>query len=160
LTDKAQLIDLWRAVLLGRLEILSSSQQAARSGTRVDGEHRPANRGERAAVTSQGYLAHAFGARTQVLQDHLDNLEDMGDGPRSEVVVGAVITVSLDDGPAQHIAIFPGGDATKLTVDGQPVTVLSAQSPMATQLRDTEAGEAVEVELGGELLCVDLIAIA
>ena len=158
--DKAQVIGVWRAVLLERLEVLSSSQEAARSGTRVDGEHRPANRGERAAVTSQGYLAHAFGARTKVLQGHLDNLDDMGDGPRTEVVVGAMITVSLDDGPAQNIAIFPGGDATKLKVDGQFVTVLSAQSPMAAQLRDTEAGEAVEVELGGELLVVELHTIA
>ena len=65
---KATLVTAWERILQDRLQSLSSSQDAARSGTRVDGEHRPSNRGERAAVTSQGYLAHGLGARAMAIR--------------------------------------------------------------------------------------------
>ena len=61
--DKAALVAAWRAELEDRAAALRSSQAAAGAGTRVDGTHRPANRGERAAVTAQGYLAHGLGQR-------------------------------------------------------------------------------------------------
>jgi transcription elongation GreA/GreB family factor len=156
---KAQAIELWRAILTERLAALLSSQDAARSGTRVDGEHRPSNRGERAAVTSQGYLAHGLGERATALQNHLENLDKMGQVPRNEVVIGALLTVCIDDGPTSHIILLPGGDATEVQFDGTPIQVLSASSPMARQLRDSVAGDAEEIELGGRFVEIELLAI-
>ena len=158
--NKAPIISAWRQALSSRLETLQSSQDAARSGTRVDGEHRPSNRGERAAVTSQGYLAHAFGARSVTLKTSLEQLDDMGDGPRDEVVIGAVITIRVDDEAPQTLALLPGGDATVLHVDGREVTVLSASSPLATQLRDAEVDDTLEVDLSGRVCELTLLTIA
>ena len=156
---KTQAIAMWRAILSERLAALESSKDAARSGTRVDGEHRPSNRGERAAVTSQGYLAHGLGARAVELQTHIDNLDEMGEATRSEVVIGAFMTISIDEEPAQHIVLLPGGDATQLKIEKRVVTVLSASSPMASQLRDSLAGDALEIELGGRFVEVEILAI-
>ena len=91
--SKGAIVTAWRALLSARLHTHEASKDAARSGTRVDGEHRPSNRGERAAVTTQGYLAHAFGERSLALQTSLEQLEAMGLGPRDEVVIGAVLTL-------------------------------------------------------------------
>ncbi len=156
---KTQAVALWRKLLNERLAHLESSKDAARSGTRVDGEHRPSNRGERAAVTSQGYLAHGLGERAVALQSHIENLDEMGDGPRNEVVIGALLSLSIDEQPASHIILLPGGDATELQVNGTTVTVLSISSPMARQLRDSMAGDALEIDLGGRFVEVELLAI-
>ena len=97
--DKSQLVERWREHLESRLESLDASQAAARAGTRVDGAHRPANRGERAAVTSQGYLAHGLGQRMEALTETLRLLGQMGSGQRSRIVVGAWV-VGVPDGGA------------------------------------------------------------
>jgi len=157
--SKAAIVDAWRSLLTDRLHIHEASKDAARSGTRVDGEHRPSNRGERAAVTTQGYLAHAFGERSLALQTSLEQLDEMGVGPRDEVVIGAVLTLEIDEKDVQVLALLPGGDATTLQITGTEVTVLSAASPLARQLRDAEVGDVLEVEIGRKLSEVHLLAI-
>jgi transcription elongation GreA/GreB family factor len=156
---KGPAIKAWRAILEERLVSLESSKDDARSGTRVDGEHRPSNRGERAAVTSQGYLAHGLGQRALEIQEHLDQLDDMGEDTRDQVVTGALLRLRLDEGPETRIAIFPGGDASTIEVHGQPIQILSARSPIARQMRDSEAGDVIEIELGGRIAALELIAI-
>ncbi len=157
MTTKQTAIEQWRTVLQSRLDNLESNTDAARSGTRVDGEHRPSNRGERAAVSSSGYLAHGLAQRAAEIQTHLDTLDAMGSEPRHEVAVGALLTLSVNGGAAQRIAVFPGGDATRLECG---VQVLSMQSPMATQLMDAEPGDTLEVELGPRILDVEVHSIA
>ena len=156
MSTKQTAIDQWRAVLQSRLENLESNTNAARSGTRVDGEHRPSNRGERAAVSSSGYLAHGLAQRAAEIQMHLDNLDAMGCTARTNIVIGALLTLSIDGGETQRIALFPGGDATRLDCG---VQVLSSQSPMATQLIDAEPGDTVEVELGPRILDIEVKSI-
>ncbi len=156
---KARIVVEWQRLLEERLLALEASQSAARSGTRVDGEHRPSNRGERAAVTSQGYLAHGLGERAMALRENLDNLEEMGTGPRNEVVVGALLTVSFAEADPSHIALLPGGDATEIQIDGRRIQVLSASSPIARQLRYAEEGDALEIERGGRFIEVEILSI-
>jgi len=110
-------------------------------------------------VTSQGYLAHAFGERAVALQASLDQLEDMGLGPRDEVVVGALLEVELNDGEPQLLAILPGGDATLIHVESRAITVLSAASPLARQLRHAEPGEVLEVDMGPRVVEAHLTRI-
>jgi transcription elongation GreA/GreB family factor len=159
MTMKPAVIAAWRDVLSGRLMNLESNRTAAQSGTRVDGEHRPSNRGERAAVTSQGYLALGLAERAVATQGHLESLENMGDDPRTEVTVGALLILSFDAGPHQRFVVLPGGDATELEIHGHTVTVLSTQSPLAYQLQDAGEGEVFEVELGPKVIEVELISI-
>ena len=156
---KTEIVAAWHQILLERLRALESSQSAARSGTRVDGEHRPSNRGERAAVTSQGYLAHGLGERAVALRENLENLEEMGTDTRSEVVVGALISLSFEEESPTHIVLLPGGDATRLTIGNQAVQVLSASSPIARQLRYAEPGDALEIERGGRFVEVEILSI-
>jgi len=156
MTLKESAIKEWRARLSESLGQLERSKDAARSGTRVDGEHRPSNRGERGAVTTAGYLAQGLAQRADSLREHLENLEAMGAGPRDGIVIGALIELSLDGAPSERIALFPGGDATRLSCG---VQVLSAQSPMAVQLQDAEAGDFVDLQLGPREVEVEVIAI-
>ena len=156
---KAEIVSEWRQILSERLRALEASQSAARSGTRVDGEHRPSNRGERAAVTSQGYLAHGLGERAVALRESIENLEEMGTDARSEVVVGALVTLCFDEGAPTRIVLLPGGDATQLTIGKHAVQVLSASSPIARQLRYAEPGDVLEIERGGRFVEVEILSI-
>ena len=86
--QKSELFDAWRAHLDALRDDLLGEQGAARAGARVDGSHRPANRGERAAVTSQGYLAHGLAQRLATLDAAVDLLDRMAPTRRSAVVTG------------------------------------------------------------------------
>ena len=140
--DKVELVALWRSVLEARLQSLDATQSAARAGTRVDGAHRPENRGERAAVTSQGYLAHGLQQRMDEVAQQLRLVDDMGSGVRNEVVVGAWLAIEDEAGLQQQMAIFPGGDATVLTMNDASIQVLSPSSPLLQPLMGLEAGDA------------------
>jgi len=148
---KQQLLTQWHAELRARLRALESGQAAARAGTRVDGSHRPENRGERAAVTTQGYLAHGLQQRIQSLAEQLRLLDEVGFDPREQVVVGAWISLETETGARREIAILPGGDATTLTVDTHRVQILSPDSPLVQPLRGLEAGDGAEVQGLGEV---------
>jgi transcription elongation GreA/GreB family factor len=151
---RSELIRAWRQVLEDRLQSLGATQSSAREGTRVDGSHRPSNRGERAAVTSQAYLAHGLQQRMEKLGEQLRLLEEMGSEARDRVVVGAWIEIETEQGERRQIAVFPGGDATRLVVGGDPVQVLSPSSPLLQPLLGLEEGEGAEVRgLGAVEIC-------
>lgn len=156
MSAKQTAVNEWRVVLTSRRDGLARSTDAAKSSTRVDGTHRPSNRGERAAVTSAGYLAHGLAARAAALEAHLEHIDGMGTDPRDEVAVGALLTLTFDDGPDVFIALFPGGDATELPCG---VQVLSIQSPLARQLQGAEVGDVLEIERGGRIAAVELKSI-
>lgn len=134
---KSAVLAAWRAHLLGMIEDLSRVSDDARASTRVDGTHRPANRGERGAVTTQGYLTHGLTARLGELKAQLDHLEKVDPGPRNKAVLGALIEV--DSG--RFYALLPGGQGVTVTADGIEVTVLSVEAPLARALAGLEAGE-------------------
>lgn len=143
--DKPAVVAAWRVELQRRLEVVLAGQAEATSGTRVDGSHRPANRGERAAVTNQGYLAHAMGLRAEALREALRLLDEVGDGPRDRVVVGALVRVH--DGESAWVAVLPGGDATALEVGGVSVRVLSFDAPRVRALAGLGEGDVAELRL-------------
>jgi len=157
--EKPDLVQCWREHLLAKLSVLRQGQTAARAGTRVDGDHRPENRGERAAVTSQGYLALGLGQRTAEIEEQLRLLEEMGSGSRDRVVVGAVVHLEADDGVCSWIAVFPGGDATELHVKGACVRVLSARAPLAAAIYGLETGDAAEFSQAGKAVEVVVLSV-
>ncbi len=147
--DKGRLVDSWRQQLEQRLLALDSNQSAARAGTRVDGSHRPENRGERAAVTTQGYLAHGLQQRMDALAEQLRLVEEMGSAPRDEVVVGAWLELGLESGECLELAIFPGGDATRVELGARSVQILSPSSPLVQPLLGLEEGDEAELRTLG-----------
>ena len=148
---KEKLVSLRRAELENRLQSLDATQSAARAGTRVDGSHRPENRGERAAVTSQGYLAHGLQQRMDDLAQQLRLVDEMGSGPRNEVVVGAWLSIEDEREERQQIAIFPGGDATILLEQSMSIQVLSPSSPLLQPLMGLEEGDGAVLRGLGEV---------
>ena len=149
--DKSRLVASWRRELEQRLDSLDSSQSAARAGTRVDGSHRPENRGERAAVTTQGCLAHGLQQRMDSLAEQLRLVNEMGCDAREEVVVGAWLELELESGECRHVAIFPGGDATCIEWDGRSVQILSPSSPLVQPLLGLEEGDGAELRALGSV---------
>lgn len=141
---KARLIAAWRQQLLARRAVAESQQAAARSGTRVDGTHRPENRGERGAVTTQGYLAQGYAERMAALDEALRILDLVGDAPREVVSVGAL--VRLDDD--RRFLLLPGGDATWIADEDARVRVISAAAPIAAAMLGREAGDEVTLPTG------------
>src|SRR5690606_18796738 len=89
--DKPELIAAFRTHLASTLADLTRESGVARGGTRVDGTHRPENRGERAAVTAQGYLTAGLEQRAAELRAHLDHLDAIDPSPRERVSPGALV---------------------------------------------------------------------
>jgi hypothetical protein len=140
-----------------------AGQQSARSGTRVDGSHRPANRGERGAVTAQGYLALGLGQRVAALDEQLRLIDEVGTAARSEIVVGALLRIGQEDTEPRWIAVLPGGDATRIEIThGQAqrqVQILSADSPLIRQLRECGPGDVEEIAIGTRIEEVEVLEI-
>ena len=145
---KTQWVRAWRSHLSTSLDAAQEGQAAATAGTRVDGDHRPENRGERAAVTTQGYLAHGLAQRAQSLAAALRHLEDMGTGPRDRIVMGAIVALQGEAG-VLCCAFFPGGDGTELTIGESTLRVLSFQAPLGRALNMCQIGDVVEVHIAG-----------
>jgi len=102
-------------------------------------------------VTAQGYLAHGLQQRIEGLVEHLRLLDEMGSGPRSEVVVGAWVELLLPSTESRHIAVFPGGDAHIVQLDGTHTQILSPSSPLLQPLRGLEVGDGAELRGLGEV---------
>ena len=140
LAFKAKVILHHQAGLKETRAMLLKNQVAATAGTRVDGDHRPANRGERGAVTAQGYLAHGIGQRIQTIDAALSSIEKIGTGPRDVVTTGALVEIALEDEQRTFI-ILPGGGGQTVTIDQHTVTIISANSPVARQLNGLQIDE-------------------
>ncbi|MCB9792230.1 MAG: GreA/GreB family elongation factor [Alphaproteobacteria bacterium] len=159
-STKPALIAAWRAELEARLAVAARGQSEARAGARVDGDHRPANRGERAAVSAQGYLAQGLQRRIAELSEDLRLLDEVGAEPRAQVVVGALVLLEDEEGEARRLLILPGGDATTLDSALGPVQVLSGQAPLVRALYGLQAGDVGLVRLGGETREVEVVELS
>jgi transcription elongation GreA/GreB family factor len=158
--EKFKLIAAWKAHLELGLKRARTSQKEARQGMRVDGSNRPANRGERATVTSQGYLTQGLTQRTAALEEALVRLERVGADPRNQVVMGALVLAEHENGVVLRFALLPGGDATLFSVDGASAVVLSLQAPLVQPFLGLRTGDAAELNLPGRqgewaVLCID-----
>jgi transcription elongation factor GreA len=157
--DTAHLIELHRAVLADRLETLKASAEAARQGTRVDGDHRPASRGERGAVTAQAALQAGLAARVTDVRNALQQLDALPLSPRTRVGAGALVQVD-DDGELRRFAILPGGAGDSMDTPLGPVRVVSPTSPIARALLGLEAGDEAVLRLRGADRELEILAVS
>ena len=138
--------------------MLLKTQTAATAGTRVDGDHRPANRGERGAVSEQGYLAHGIGQRIQSIDDALDSIQKVGTGSRAVVTVGALVELAFA-GKQRTFVILPGGGGKRMTLDQHTVTIISPDSPVARKLNGLELDEDDTLFIEGKTQAVTVTAL-
>ena len=158
--DKTLLVSRFQTELRRRLEEATRASEGARDGTRVDGSHRPANRGERAAVTSQGYLSLGLSQRAETLQRDLKALETVDLSPARTVRQGAWFAIETEDGATEHYLLLPGGEGIVLQPGTPPTLALSPQSPLAQALEGAEVGDGAEIRRGNQTVEVELTAIA
>ena len=156
LPDKPTLIARFRDLLMARRAVLASEQAQARAGTRVDGDHRPENRGERAAVTTQGYLAHGIHERLRELDDMVAALDAVSTAPRAAVRAGALVTLEEVDGDPQHILVLPGAQGDRLG----SVVVISPRAPLARALAGAEAGDVRTLRRQGQDVDLEVVEVA
>ncbi len=155
MVDKQRIVDAFRAHLTERWVSLTHQITAAADGTRVDDDHRPTNRGERAAVSNHGYLAHGLAARAAQLQDTLDVLTRVNLEGAQLVRTGALVYLSDDDENEQAVFILPGGQGDSF--DG--VSVISPQAPLARALWDREGGDEVVVARAGRSVRLTVLSV-
>lgn len=157
---KPSLIEQFRAQLQAQLRTLEASLADARGGMRVDGDFRPENRGERAAVTTQGYLADGLSRRAAELAETLDLLDQVDAAPREQVMAGALVQVADQGGDERWFMLLPGGQGAKLETPQGPVTVLSPSSPLARALRGKEEGDELSFRLEGRRVELEVLSVA
>jgi transcription elongation GreA/GreB family factor len=139
--DKTELLAAFRAHLEAQRADLVRSRDDARGGTRVDGTHRPENRGERAAVTAQGYLTAGIAQRLADLDAALLALVRLDPGPRDRVSPGALVQLVDDAGAERWLLVVPGALGDALPLGGHTVTTLSPEAPLARALWGLEEGD-------------------
>ncbi len=157
--DKAALFAAWAEHLDALLANLRDAQGAAREGTRVDEGHRPENRGERGAVTARGYLANALGERVAGLEVSRQQMAGVSAGPRSTVMVGALVHVQDEDEQRAWYAVLPGGQGDAMEQDGKALTVVSARAPVVRALLGLGEGEDAVFELRDEEVEVEVLEV-
>ncbi len=158
-SGKRALLAAFEALLSERAVALRETRDAARAGMRVDAGHRPTNRGERAAVTSQGYLAAGLNARLEEFEGALADLSRIDGGPRHRAAAGARVEVENQDGERRTYLLLPGGQGDVLHGEEGSVTVLSMRSPIARALMGLEVGDVAELELAGRDVELELVAV-
>jgi transcription elongation GreA/GreB family factor len=157
--NKPALFDAFKRHLEGLLETVEHTQQSAVAATRVDGDHRPANRGERGAVTSQAYLAQGLGARAAELREFLALLKLIPPTPRERLANGAVATLLDEEDKETLILVLPGGQGHQLETEGKTITVLSTKAPLLKNLLGKQSGESGRVTRGNHTQEVEIVEL-
>jgi len=157
--DKASHFLRFRQILEDRLRTVEASIADARSSMRVDGGFRPENRGERAAVTTQGYLAAGLNRRAGEIKQALELLEQVDPGPRDQVAPGALVITADSQELQRAYLLLPGGQGDRLDHPEHPLTVISPSAPIAQALRGQSEGDEARVVLDGRTVQIEIIAV-
>lgn len=140
--DKGALVVAFSAELQGRVAALSAGGAAAVAGARVDGAHRPENRGERGAVSAQGWLAEGLDRRRAALQADLARLAEVSLDAKHAVGPGALVQVEDEAGDVDVFFVLPGAAGERLG----GLRLLSPASPMVRALHGRAEGDQAEVQ--------------
>ena len=144
--DKGEILDLFRTLLQERRVSLEGALNLARDGTRLDMQDRPTNRGERAAVTTQGYLADGIATRLHEIRTALEILERVDLGPREVACAGALVYLKeVERDKGTWILLLPGGAGERIDTETDTVTILSPLSHLGRELKGCGPGDTVTV---------------
>jgi len=146
-----------RAWLEERIAALKTGARSAQEGMRVDGDHRPASRGERGAVSERGAMRAGLLMRVAALEDALGALAAIPPGDGSDVVRAGVV-FQVDDGDEERwMAILPGGQGNEVLP--ARVRVVSPQAPIARALLGLGEGDVAEMNRPGGFVELEVVAI-
>jgi transcription elongation GreA/GreB family factor len=154
----AHLLQLVRVGLCAVLDAARREATAALDGARTEGTDRAANRGERGAVTAQGFLSGAIAGRVAELEAALAHLDQLAPGPRAIGGPGALIQVEDPDGVCTDVLIAPGAPGGPLP--GAPdVLAVTPASPLGRALTGARPGDERAVPRGGREVVLTVLDV-
>lgn len=154
----SEVISAHRAWLEERVATLEAGARSAQEGMRVDGDHRPASRGERGAVSERGAMRAGLLMRVSALKDALGELAAIPPGDGSELIRAGVV-FRVDDGDEERwMAILPGGQGNEVLATR--VRVVSPQAPIARVLLGLGEGDVAEMNRPGGFVELEVVGIA
>jgi len=107
------------------------------------------------------YLAGAQAKRVNDMKDVLaifENLPIKDFSNLSKIERTALVEVSHND-KVSFVLIMPKGGGQSVTFEGQPVQVITGESPLGQALLGRKAGDAVEVQTGALLREYEILSI-
>ncbi len=106
-----------------------------------------------------GYLAGAQMKRVNELEEEFKLIEEVNIDHKPDMVsVGSLISLR-HNGQERFYFISSTSGGTMINVEGQVVLIISAFSPIGTEVLSLKAGESFEVEVAGKTREYDLIGI-
>lgn len=150
--DKRRALD---AVVSALEQQLAQVTRAARE-TQAEATHeeaRPENAKDTRAL-EQTYLARGQSARVEELTEELARLRTLTLQRFEEGVPAALTALVLledEEGTSRWHLLLPGAGGTKVTVDGNPVLVITPSTPLGEALVGRSVGDTIEVRVQGRL---------
>jgi transcription elongation GreA/GreB family factor len=154
--DKAELKAELVARLRADLETLERAHKATVEGATSE-EAKPENDKDTRA-TEASYLARGQAARVEDLRAGYGAAVALavGEPKGGRVAVGALVIVE-EDGAEEALFVAPAGGGTKLA--GGTVRVLTPEAPLGRALLGKEAGDEVDVVLGGKTRSLAIVRV-
>jgi transcription elongation GreA/GreB family factor len=110
----------------------------------------------------ESFLARGQAKRVKELADALESLQmlpldDLPEG--SPVQYGALIRLAAKTGTITTLLFGSAAGGETLAVDGEEITVVTAQSPLGQALSGRTAGDTVEVQIGRDRQTFAIVSI-
>ncbi len=147
-----------RAELLATLEATLATLEEAHAAAIEGATHeqaKPENDKDTRAL-EQSYLARGQAQRIASLKAGLAALGTMSLAPADVARVGALLEVEDDDGATQRYFLTPEGGGSRLKGNVQVVT---PASPLGAALLGKQAGDEVELSLGGKRRVLTVVSV-
>jgi transcription elongation GreA/GreB family factor len=136
------LYDAVRRALCQARDAVHAELKAARAGALTDGPERAENRGERGALTAQGFLTAALDARLGELDASLLALEALPVARAAIVGPGSLVSLETAEGERMHVLVVPGAPGGPLP-EAPDVLAVTPLSPLGRALLGARVGEGV-----------------
>lgn len=154
--DKSAVIQKIIATLQAELETYTRAARASRAEATAE-ENRAENKYDTRGLEAS-YLAAGQAHKVVELESAIEAFEGFGAGGE---MVGVGSLVELDhEGTVEFYFLGPASGGTEVKVDGNEVLVITAQSPLGSQLMGLAADDTAAIELAGRKRSVKVRSVA
>jgi transcription elongation GreA/GreB family factor len=110
----------------------------------------------------ESFLARGQAKRVKELADALESLQNLplGDLPEgSPVQFGALVRMKAKNGSTSTLLFGSAAGGETIVVNGEEITVVTAQSPLGQAILGRTAGETIDVKIGPGLQTLEIVSI-
>lgn len=152
---KSRVVETLRSALRDQLQALSTMTAAARDEA-TNAESQPENEYDTRALEAS-YLAAGQGMRLADLRDLVEWADALK--PDAHTVVGVGSLVHVDDTSGDRWLLVAPQGGRELDVDGTPIQVVGAESPLGSALLQLEEGDEAELETPNGERVIEVVAV-